>query len=243
MLDIKDVETAYDRVKVLKGVSLQVSKGEVVTLIGSNGAGKTTLINAVSGLVKPLKGEILFEGTNIAKAPPNKIATAGVIQVPEGRAVFVNYTVHQNLKMGSYPVYRKLSKEERQADFDFVVKLFPEIKSRLAQRAGSLSGGQQQMLAIGMALMSRPRLLLLDEPSLGLAPILVDRIFETLRILKQKGLTILLVEQNANLALAFADRGYVMELGRVVLDGPCSELRQSGQVRKFYLGMNEGKNV
>ena len=242
MLEINDIETAYDRVKVLKGVSLHVRKGDVVTLIGSNGAGKTTLINTISGIVRPLQGKILFEGRNIAKAPPNKIATAGVIQVPEGRPIFVNYTVHQNLKMGSYPVFRKISKEEQQADFDFVFHLFPEIQTRLTQRAGSLSGGQQQMLAIGMALMSRPRLLLLDEPSLGLAPILVDRIFETLRILKQRGLTILLVEQNAHLALSFADRGYVMELGRVVLEGACSELRQSGQVKKYYLGMTETQN-
>ncbi len=237
MLEIRGVETAYDRVRVLKGVSLTVHKGEVVTLIGSNGAGKTTLINTISGIVKPLKGEILFEGTPIGKAPPNRIATMGVIQVPEGRPIFVNYSVYRNLQMGSYPVYRKLSKAERQADFDFVFQLFPEIKGRLTQSAGSMSGGQQQMLAIGIALMGRPRLLLLDEPSLGLAPILVDRIFDTLNVLKKKGLTILLVEQNANLALSFADRGYVLELGRVVLEGPCTELRRSGQVRKFYLGM------
>jgi branched-chain amino acid transport system ATP-binding protein len=243
MLEIQDIETAYDQVKVLKGVSLQVHKGEVVTLIGNNGAGKTTLINTISGIVKPLKGHILFEGKDITKSPPNKIAVMGIIQVPEGRPIFVNYTVLQNLKMGSYPVYRGLSKEERQRDFDFVFGLFPEVKERLDQRAGSLSGGQQQMLAIGMALMSHPRMLLLDEPSLGLAPILVDRIFETLDVLKKKGLTIMLVEQNANLALSFADRGYVIDLGRVVLEGSSKELRESEQVREFYLGVVKARSA
>jgi branched-chain amino acid transport system ATP-binding protein len=237
MLEVSNIETAYDQVKVLKEVSLEVKKGEVVTLIGSNGAGKTTLINTISGIVKPLKGEIIFEGQKITKVSPDKITNRGICQVPEGRPVFVNYSVQQNLKMGSYPVYRRLSKEEQQKDFDFVFNLFPELKQRLRQRANSLSGGQQQMLAIGMALMSHPQLLLLDEPSLGLAPLLVDKIFETLGILKSQGLTILLVEQNANLALSFGNRGYVLDLGKVVLSGSCQELRESERVKEYYLGM------
>lgn len=237
MLEVRNIETAYDQVKVLKGVSLSVKKGEVVTLIGNNGAGKTTLINAISGLVKPRAGTIEFEGKAITKMGPHRITRLGIVQVPEGRPIFGNYTVLQNLKMGSYPVYRKISKEELKSDFDFVYSLFPEVRDRLDQKAGSLSGGQQQMLAIGMALMSHPTLLLLDEPSLGLAPILVDRIFETLEVLKKKGLTILLVEQNANLALSFGDRGYVLDLGRVVMEGDCGELKGSERVREAYLGM------
>ena len=237
MLEVKNIETAYDQVKVLKGVSMSVKKGEVVTLIGNNGAGKTTLINAISGIIRSQAGTIDFEGKNITKVAPHKITRMGIVQVPEGRPIFGNYTVLQNLKMGSYPVYRKISKGELQNDFEFVYSLFPEVKERLDQKAGSLSGGQQQMLAIGMALMSHPILLLLDEPSLGLAPILVDRIFETLEVLKKKGLTILLVEQNANLALSFADRGYVLDLGKVVMEGECKELKGSQQVREAYLGL------
>lgn len=237
MLEVRNIETAYDQVKVLKGVSLSVRKGEVVTLIGNNGAGKTTLINAISGLVKPKAGTIEFGGKAIVKMGPHRITRMGIVQVPEGRPIFGNYTVLQNLKMGSYPVYRKISKEELKNDFEFVYSLFPEVRDRLDQKAGSLSGGQQQMLAIGMALMSHPTLLLLDEPSLGLAPILVDRIFETLEVLKKKGLTILLVEQNANLALSFGDRGYVLDLGKVVMEGECGELKGSERVREAYLGM------
>lgn len=237
MLEVKNIETAYDQVRVLKGVSMSVKKGEVVTLIGNNGAGKTTLINAISGIVKPKAGSIEFEGKEISKVAPHKITRMGIVQVPEGRPIFGNYTVLQNLRMGSYPVYRKISKDELNNDFEFVYGLFPEVKDRLDQKAGSLSGGQQQMLAIGMALMSHPILLLLDEPSLGLAPILVDRIFETLEVLKQKGLTILLVEQNANLALSFADRGYVLDLGRVVMQGDCKVLKGSKEVREAYLGL------
>ncbi len=237
MLEVKNIETAYDQVKVLKGVSMSVKKGEVVTLIGNNGAGKTTLINAISGIVRTQAGTIDFEGKQITKVAPHKITRMGIVQVPEGRPIFGNYTVLQNLKMGSYPVYRKISKDELKNDFEFVYSLFPEVKERLDQKAGSLSGGQQQMLAIGMALMSHPILLLLDEPSLGLAPILVDRIFETLEVLKKKGLTILLVEQNANLALSFADRGYVLDLGKVVMEGECKELKGSQQVREAYLGL------
>jgi len=237
MLEDRNIETAYDQVKVLKGVSLSVRKGEVVTLIGNNGAGKTTLINAISGLVRPRAGTIEFEGNAITKMGPHRITRLGIVQVPEGRPIFGNYTVLQNLKMGSYPVYRKISKDELNGDFEFVYSLFPEVKDRLDQKAGSLSGGQQQMLAIGMALMSHPKLLLLDEPSLGLAPILVDRIFETLEVLKKQGLTILLVEQNANLALSFGDRGYVLALGKVVMEGKCGELKGSERVREAYLGM------
>ncbi len=237
MLEINKIETAYDQIKILKQISLDVHKGEAVTLIGSNGAGKTTLINTVSGLLRPLKGEILFEGEKITRKAPNRITQMGVSQVPEGRPIFANFNVLQNLKMGSYPVYRKLSKEDRQKDYDFVFSLFPELTGRVNQKARSLSGGQQQMLAIGLALMGRPRLLLLDEPSLGLAPILVDRIFETMRTLKTKGLTLLLVEQNANLALSFADRGYVLEVGKVVLSGPCKDLLTSERVQEYYLGI------
>jgi len=242
MLETEGVETTYGQVKVLKGVSLRLDKGEAVTLIGSNGAGKTTLINTISGIIKPLKGRILFEGQDITKTRPDRITRMGVCQVPEGRMVFGNFTVLQNLKMGSYPVYRKIPKKEREKDFEFVFNLFPELRGRQGDKAGRLSGGQQQMLAIGVALMSRPKVMLLDEPSLGLAPMFVDHLFETLKILKGMGLTILLVEQNANLALAFADRGYVLELGKMVLSDSCKALRDSVRVQEYYLGMvKEGK--
>lgn len=237
MLEVHDIETAYDQVKVLKGVSMNVNQGEAITLIGSNGAGKTTLINTISGILKPLKGKIIFEGKTVTGMSPDRITNRGICQVPEGRLIFKNFTVLQNLKMGSYPIYRKISKKEREKDFEFVYELFPELKKRLNEKAGKLSGGQQQMLSVGIAMMSRPKLLLLDEPSLGLAPLFVEHLFETLEKLKKTGLTILLVEQNANLALSFADRGYVLELGNVVLSAPCKELLASQRVQEYYLGM------
>jgi len=239
VLETEGIETAYGQVKVLKGVSLRLDKGEAVTLIGSNGAGKTTLINTISGIIKPLKGRIIFEGQDITKTRPDQITRMGICQVPEGRMVFGNFTVLQNLKMGSYPIYRKISKQEREKDFEFVYDLFPELKKRPNEKAGRLSGGQQQMLSIGIAMMSRPKILLLDEPSLGLAPLFVEHLFETLEKLKEIGLTMLLVEQNANLALSFADRGYVLELGGVVLSGPCKELLDSERVQEYYLGMTK----
>jgi len=242
MLETEGIETAYGQVKVLKGVSLRLDKGEAVTLIGSNGAGKTTLINTISGIIKPLKGRIVFEGQEITRTRPDQISRMGICQVPEGRMVFGNFTVLQNLKMGSYPVYGKISKKEREKDFEFVYNLFPELRARQDDKAGRLSGGQQQMLAIGVALMGRPKALLLDEPSLGLAPLFVNHLFKTLNILKAIGMTILLVEQNANLALGFAERGYVLELGRVVLSDSCKALLDSVRVQEYYLGMvKEGK--
>jgi branched-chain amino acid transport system ATP-binding protein len=242
VLETEGIETAYGQVKVLKGVSLRLDKGEAVTLIGSNGAGKTTLINTISGIIKPLKGKIVFEGQDITRTRPDQITRRGICQVPEGRMVFGNFTVLQNLKMGSYPIYRKIPKKEREKDFEFVFDLFPELRGRLGDKAGRLSGGQQQMLAIGVALMSRPKALLLDEPSLGLAPLFVNHLFDTLKTLKGMGLTLLLVEQNANLALAFADRGYVLEVGKMVLSDSCKALRESARVQEYYLGMvREGK--
>ena len=242
MLETEGIETAYGQVKVLKEVSLRLDKGEAVTLIGSNGAGKTTLINTISGIIKPLRGRIIFEGREITRIRPERITRMGICQVPEGRMVFSNFTVLQNLNMGGYPIYRKISKKEREKDFEFVYNLFPELRGRQNNKAGRLSGGQQQMLAIGVALMGRPRVLLLDEPSLGLAPLFANHLFQTLNILKGIGMTMLLVEQNANLALAFADRGYVLELGKVVLSDSCRALRDSARVQEYYLGMvKEGK--
>lgn len=233
LLSLKDLHVYYGAIRALDGVSLDVNAGEIVTMIGANGAGKSTTIRAISGLVRPRQGEILFDGTSITNLPPHQIVMRGVSQSPEGRRVFANLTVFENLELGAYTRRDSVAIAE---DLDRVFTLFPRLKERIYQSAGTLSGGEQQMLAIGRALMARPRLLLLDEPSLGLAPFLVQSIFEIIQDINRQGVTILLVEQNANQALRVAHRGYVLETGRVVLADSAANLLQNEEVRRAYLG-------
>ncbi|HVE93094.1 MAG TPA: ABC transporter ATP-binding protein [Actinomycetota bacterium] len=232
LLDVRDIHVFYGVIEAVKGVSLHVRQGEVVTLIGSNGAGKTTTLRAISGLNRPKSGQVLLEGEPIHDRPPHEIVSAGICQAPEGRHVFPRMSVLENLQMGAY------TRRERDLtpDLERVHSLFPVLAERTRQAAGTLSGGEQQMLAIGRALMARPRVLLLDEPSLGVAPLLVERIYRTLKEVNAQGTTILLVEQNANVALDLAHRGYVMETGSIVLEDEASALRASPQVRRAYLG-------
>ena len=234
MLTITDLHVYYGAIQALSGVSLEVKQGEIVTMIGANGAGKSTTIRSVSGLVRPRSGEILFEGKSLRKLPPHEILALGVGQSPEGRRVFANMTVRENLELGAYTRHRH--KAEIRDDMERAFTMFPRLKERETQAAGTLSGGEQQMLAIGRALMSRPRLLLLDEPSLGLAPFLVQAIFRIIQEINQQGVTVLLVEQNANQALRIANRGYVIETGRVTLSDTASNLLSNDEVRKAYLG-------
>ena len=237
MLELSQVDTHYDNVKVLKEVSLHVEERETVTIVGSNGAGKSTLLKTISGLVNVSKGEINFHGRDITNVPANRRAHEGIIQVPEGRMIFAPFSVKENLELGMIPnLKRKMKRNNIASVFDDVFSLFPILRERIDQRASTLSGGEQQMLAIGRALMGRPKILLLDEPSLGLAPKLVDLIFGTLGNLRDRGLTILLVEQNAEIALGFAKRGYVMELGKIVLEDFTLNLRASEKVKEIYLG-------
>jgi len=234
MLEVKDLEVAYGSITALHGISLKVEKGKIVTLIGSNGAGKSTTLRAISGLRRVRKGKILFEGHEITNRPPHRIVGQGLTQVPEGRMIFANLTVLENLKMGAF---RQKDKQEFRKDSEYVFQIFPRLKEREKQVAGTLSGGEQQMLAIGRALMSKPRYLMLDEPSLGIAPILVKTIFSKIsEINQQLGITILLVEQNANLALEISDYGYVLETGRIILQDESAKLRTNNLVREAYLG-------
>jgi len=234
MLEIKNLAVNYGAIAALHGISISVPDGQIVTLIGANGAGKTTTLKTISGLLKPASGEIIYDSQNIAGFPPHRIVAQGVSQSPEGRMIFANLTVHENLQLGAY---LQKNRETIRRDLDRVFALFPRLKEREKQIAGTLSGGEQQMLAIGRALMSRPRLLLLDEPSLGLAPLLVKTIFEKIvEINREQGLTILLVEQNANLALEISHFAYVLETGKVVLKGSSAELRQNPKVKSAYLG-------
>jgi len=234
MLSIAGLRAGYGKIEVLHDVALSIEQGQIVTLIGANGAGKTTLLKTISGLIRPAAGSIDFEGESIVRRPPHKIVARGLSHVPEGRAILKRMTVLDNLRMGAYV----RSDSEVGRDIDSVFVRFPVLAERRDQMAGTLSGGEQQMLAIGRALVARPRLLLLDEPSLGLAPKFVTRIFLTLRELKQEGKTILLVEQNARQALQVADRGYVMERGRIVLTGSGQELLNTPEVRQTYLGQS-----
>ena len=234
MLSIQGLRAGYGKIEVLHEVALSIEQGQIVTLIGANGAGKTTLLKTISGLIRPNAGSIDFEGESIARRPPHKIVARGISHVPEGRAILKRMTVLDNLRMGAYV----RSDAEVNRDIDSVFARFPALSERRDQMAGTLSGGEQQMLAIGRALVARPRLLLLDEPALGLAPKVVTRIFLTLRELKQEGKTILLVEQNARQALQVADRGYVMERGRIVLTGSGQELLNTPEVRQTYLGQS-----
>ena len=233
MLEVRDLDVYYGAVHALKGVSLSAEKGEIVTLIGANGAGKTTLLRSISGLVASRSGSIRFEGADITRTPPHEIVGLGISQSPEGRMVFANLTVEDNLELGAY---RRRDRAAIEEDRKRVFELFPRLLERRRQSAGTLSGGEQQMLAIGRALMSRPRLLLLDEPSLGLAPLLVREIFRTIVEINQRGVTVLLVEQNAHMALSVARRGYVLETGRVVLEDRADELLRNADVKSAYLG-------
>ena len=232
MLHVNDIHVYYGAIHAIKGVSFEVKEGEIVTLIGANGAGKSTILKTVSGLLHPKVGEISFQGQNLAKIPPDKIVTRGLAQVPEGRRVFLRMSVEENLEMGAYTQ----PKGSFEADLARVYDTFPRLKERRKQEAGTLSGGEQQMLAMGRALMSHPKLLMLDEPSMGLAPILVEQIFDIIRELHKDGTTILLVEQNARAALAIADRGYVLETGRITATGTGAELLASPAIKKAYLG-------
>ena len=233
MLKIDDINVYYGAIHALKGISLEVNKGEIVTLIGANGAGKSTTLRTISGLLKPRTGGITFCGKDIAGMPAHKIVREGISQVPEGRCVFAEMTVRENLDLGAFT---RKDKDGIAQDLDMVYDLFPRLKERASQVAGTLSGGEQQMLAMGRALMSRPQLLLLDEPSMGLAPMLIKEIFRIIVDINKQGTTVLLVEQNANMALSIANRAYVLETGRITLSGPASELAASEDVRKAYLG-------
>jgi branched-chain amino acid transport system ATP-binding protein len=235
MLKIRNLYAYYGSVQALSGVTCHINAGEVVALIGANGAGKTTLLNAVCGLVRR-EGEILFSGRSLIGLPPEEIVGLGVSQVPEGRQLFAPMTVAENLELGAYRRHRRGAREAIRADLERVYQLFPHLKDRLQQPAGTMSGGEQQMLAIGRALMARPRLLLLDEPSLGLAPLVVEDILTTLAVLRHEGVTILLVEQNARAALKVADRAYVLETGRIILGGAARDLLSDRQVTRAYLG-------
>lgn len=233
MLTVEDINVYYGAIHAIKGISLDVPDGEIVALIGSNGAGKSTTLRTISGLMKPKTGKILYEGHDIACVPAHKIVGMGLCQVPEGRHVFANMTVLENLELGAY--LRK-DKDGIAKDMDDVFKKFPRLLERKYQLSGTLSGGEQQMLAMGRALMSRPKLLLLDEPSMGLAPLLVKEIFNIIKEINESGTTVLLVEQNANMALSIADKAYVLETGRITLSGTAKELASSEAVRKAYLG-------
>jgi branched-chain amino acid transport system ATP-binding protein len=234
LLEVSDVRVAYGRIEAVKGVSFSVEAGTVVTLIGSNGAGKTTVLRTVSGLLRPTSGEIRFDGERIDEMPAHEIVERGIAHAPEGRRIFPRMTVQENLELGAFT--RRDGPEAVTADLDGVYTRFPVLGERRSQPAGTLSGGEQQMLAMGRALMCRPRLLMLDEPSMGLSPIMMRRIFDALVELKAAGTTVLLVEQNASAALALADQAHVLETGRIVLSGTAADLRGNPQVRKAYLG-------
>jgi branched-chain amino acid transport system ATP-binding protein len=231
MLKLENIHTFYGPIEALKGVDIEIRQGEIVCIIGNNGAGKSTTLMTISGILKPRSGTIAFGEERITGVPPYRIVRMGISQVPEGRRIFPKLTVKENLEMGAFPI-----RGDKKAPLEFVYNLFPVLKDRHMQLGGTLSGGEQQMLAIGRALMSRPKLLLLDEPSLGLAPIIASKIFKTIREINREGVTILLVEQNARAAMKLSGRGYVLENGRVALEGTSEDLLSDEQVRKAYLG-------
>jgi branched-chain amino acid transport system ATP-binding protein len=233
VLLVEDVHTFYGSIEALKGISLEVREGEIVTLIGANGAGKSTTLRSINGLNHPREGKIVFQGTDVTSMPPHQIVKRGISQSPEGRKLFPRMSVIENLEMGAF---QRTDRGEIREDMDRVYSLFPRLAERKTQKAGTMSGGEQQMLAIGRALMARPKLLLLDEPSMGLAPIFVEKIFEIVREINEQGTPILLVEQNALMALDTADRGYVLETGTIALADDAKKLRENEQVRKTYLG-------
>ncbi len=244
LLEIDDLHVSYGAISALRGISFKVERGAIVTLIGANGAGKSTLLRTISGLLRPKQGKILYWGDAnesgavpccLSDLPPHAVVRQGVAQVPEGRIIFANLSVRENLQMGAFT---RTDKAGIAQDMEYVMSLFPRLAERIRQNAGTLSGGEQQMLAIGRALMSRPKLMLLDEPSLGLSPVLVQTVFSTIRQINSNGTTILLVEQNAHMALITAQTGFVLETGTIALSGPCSELLHSDDVRRTYLGEN-----
>jgi branched-chain amino acid transport system ATP-binding protein len=233
MLSLENVSVNYGAIEALTGISMHVEKGEVVTLIGANGAGKTTTLKTITGLLEPRLGRVVYEDEDISGKPTHKLVARGISMSPEGRGVFANLTVRENLQMGAYLIK---SKKDIASDMQRAFRMFPRLKERETQKAGTLSGGEQQMLAMGRALMSRPRLLLLDEPSLGLAPLVVHTIFEAIDEIRSEGTTILLVEQNAHAALGHSDRAYVLETGRIVMEGPSAELAADPRIKEAYLG-------
>lgn len=233
MLEIKDLEVYYGMIQALKGISFNVNEGEVIALIGANGAGKTTTLHTISGLLNPKKGSVIFEGKDITKTPAHKIVESGIAHVPEGRRVFASLSVYENLKLGAFT---RSDKDEIEETLQMVYQRFPRLEERKQQLAGTLSGGEQQMLAMGRALMSKPRIILMDEPSMGLSPIFVNEIFDIIQKVSASGTTVLLVEQNAKKALSIANRGYVLETGRIVLEGKAENLLNDESVRKAYLG-------
>ncbi|AQR65216.1 ABC transporter ATP-binding protein [Aquaspirillum sp. LM1] len=233
LLEVKNLKVSYGGIQAVKGIDLHIDQGELVTLIGANGAGKTTTLRTLVGMVKPAEGSIVYDGKATGKIPVYDFVRNGLVMVPEGRGVFGRLTVEENLRMGAY--YRNDESAIRN-EIDYVYELFPRLKERMVQLAGTLSGGEQQMVAMGRAMLSKPKLLLLDEPSMGLAPIIVQKIFEIVQMISKQGVTILLVEQNAKLALEISDRGYVMESGRITMSGPARELLDSDAVQKAYLG-------
>ncbi|HEX2696731.1 MAG TPA: ABC transporter ATP-binding protein [Anaerolineales bacterium] len=234
VLNIENAHTYYGNIHALKGISLRIEKGEIVSLIGANGAGKTTTLRTIAGLLKPHEGRIELNGEDLTKYKPHEIVYKGVSMVPEGRGIFARLTVTENLEMGAYS---QNGRQQLQEDFERVFALFPRLKERRSQLGGTLSGGEQQMLAMGRALMARPTVLLLDEPSMGLAPVLVELIFETIQKINQEGVTVLLVEQNALMALTIANRGYVIQTGEIVLSDTAASLKENETVRKSYLGI------
>ena len=233
MLEVKDIEVFYGVIRAIKGISFEVNEGEVIALIGANGAGKTTTLHTITGLLQPKKGSIMFEGKDITKVPAHKIVSLGMAHVPEGRRVFGELTVYENLKMGAYT---RKDKAEIQETLEMVYKRFPRLEERKNQLAGTLSGGEQQMLAMGRALMSHPKIIVMDEPSMGLSPIFVNEIFKIIQDVSKSGTTVLLVEQNAKKALSIADRAYVLEIGKIVLEGDAKELMNNDSIKKAYLG-------
>ncbi|MFA5859574.1 MAG: ABC transporter ATP-binding protein [Elusimicrobiota bacterium] len=236
MLKLRNLESGYGNLKVLRKVSLHINPGEIVTIIGANGAGKSTLLNTISGVIKPRGGEIYFSGNRIDGMPPEKIVTLGTALIPEGRELFASMSVYENLRLGAYPQYTRKNVDEINLTRNRVHAMFPVLKDRQYQLAGTLSGGEQQMLALSRALMSNPKLIMMDEPSMGLAPLVVKKIFEAITQLRKDGITILLVEQNAKLALSVADRGYVMETGQVMIEGTSADLLNNRDVQRAYLG-------
>lgn len=233
MLEVKDLEVYYGMIQAIKGISFEVNKGEVIALIGANGAGKTTTLHTITGLLSPKKGSVMFEGKDITKIPAHKIVSMGMAHVPEGRRVFADLSVYENLKLGAYT---RKDKENLNKDLESIYERFPRLAERKNQSAGTLSGGEQQMLAMGRALMSKPSIILMDEPSMGLSPILVNEIFDIIESISKSGTTVLLVEQNAKKALSIADRAYVLETGRIVTSGKASELLEDDSIKKAYLG-------
>ena len=231
ILEINELSVAYGGIQAIKGIHLEAESGSIVTLIGSNGAGKSSTLRSIAGIVKAKSGQVLFEGENILGMSPDQIVKRGITLVPEGRRVFPNLSVYENLRIGAY-----LRKDNIESDLDYVYSLFPRLKERSWQMAGTLSGGEQQMLAVGRALMARPKLIMMDEPSLGLAPLVVQGIFDIIRTINKDGITVLLIEQNANMALKIADHAYVMQTGEIIMEGSGAELLENEQVKEAYLG-------